>query len=377
MVKHPKAYRSLLLLLALALLTACQPPATPPFNSPPNAPEPIQGDHLPAGTVKWHPGHYLRVDTEASESQLRTLLSPPARFRGLQVFFHWRMLEPRRDAYDFSKVRAAIATAERLGTRIVIEVETQAYHQGRSHTPDYITGPEFGGGTYVSPIGATNPVAWNAAVAERIAKLYRALGAAFNRHPLVEAVTTMETSTPTESIPPTVEPYTEQKALASFLTMARALREAFPNTVVIQYLNYPWGILEPLTAELRRLGVGMGGPDVFLAGDGLHDGVYRYYPRMSGVVPLGTAVQWENYERRSFGGPAVSPTIRELYEFGRDRLKNNYMFWEIRRAPRDYFRDLVQAMGSASFPPGPEGGLIAKCPNTVKQCVTADSAPQR
>lgn len=379
MVNYREALRFLpLLIIAAALIVATraygQQPAALRSAATPDPSEIVRCDEPPAGAVKWHPGHYLRVDAETGESQLRDMLSPPARFRGLQYFFHWRMLEPRRDTYDFSKVRAAIATAERLGTRVVIEVETQAYHQGRSHTPDYVSGPEFGGGTYVSPVGATNPVAWNSAVAQRIAQLYRALGAAFNDHPLVEAVTTMETARPTDSIPAGVEPYTEQKALTSFLTMARALREAFPNTVVIQYVNYPWGVLDPLTAELLRLGVGMGGPDVFLSGDGLHDGVYRYYPRMAGQVPVGTAVQWDNYERRYVGGPRADPSIRELYEFGRERLKNNYMFWEIRREPRDYFRDLVQAMGSPWFPSGPEGGLAADCPSRIKQCVTAHGA---
>jgi hypothetical protein len=323
-----------------------------------------------SGPVKWHPGHYLLVGWDAPEEQVRHLLERLPRFRGVSRFYAWRDLEPQRDRYDFRQVHRHLAEMERLGKRLALHVEVQAYHEGRNYVPDYVKGAEFGGGIYVSFKGAVNPVLWNDAVAERIAKLYRALGSELDLHPLVEVVTTMETSAQVVHAPHPkgIEPYTEAKLLASLKTMLRALEGSFPNTVAIQFANYPVDLLKPLTDEMRGRGIGLGGPDIFVGDSGLRNGVYRYYQRLAGIIPLGTGVQWDNYRMRHFDGPVDEPSIEELFRFGRDQLKDNYLFWEIRTEPKDYFAELVKA--ATRFPADPSGGLNAACPVAFARCMT-------
>jgi len=320
--------------------------------------------------VKWYPGHYLHVGWDAPEEQVARMLAALPAFRGVKRFHPWRDLEPDRDRYDFSKVRRQLAEVERLDTRLALYIEVQAYHDGRNYTPGYIAGDAFGGGTYRSWRGATNPVLWNRAVAERIAALYRALGAEFDAHPRLAVVVTPETSAQVVHgpHPAHVERYSEARLLDAFRIMVDGLRTGFPRTVTLQFVNYPVGIIAPLTAELARRGVGLGGPDVFLDDPGLHRGVYPHYRRLAGIVPLGTAVQWDNYRARRFDGPVDEPGIAALFAFGRDVLRDNFMFWDVRREPRDYFADLVA--GAARFPAGASGGLPAACPTVYRRCAT-------
>jgi hypothetical protein len=78
------------------------------------------------------------------------------------------------------------------------------------------------------------------------------------------------------------------------------------------------------------MGTGLGGPDVFVNDRGLNlpDGVYSYYPKLAGTVPLAPMVAAGNYIAARHGGSAdEAPRMDQLYDFARDRLKANYIFW--------------------------------------------------
>jgi hypothetical protein len=346
--------------------------AEPPTAKPAAESPPVPALDLPPGVVKWHPGHYVYLGFDDDEQYMAEMLKRSPRFRGVKLFHVWRTLEPQKDQYDFSRIRAQLAKAERLRTRVVLYVEVQTYHDGRNYTPDYITGPEYGGGTYRTPIGGINPVWWNAAVAARIGKLYEAIGREFNRHPRLEGFTTMETSTPIHpnDMPTNIERHTNEGVLQASLVMVKAMHDAFPNTVTVQFTNYPLEILPGLTDAIAHSRVGLGGPDIFLGSKWLRVGVYTYYPKLAGIVPLGTAVQWDNYAKRDHRGPVDDPPILELYRYGRDRLRNNYLYWDIRREPKDYFADVVKALNDWRFPTDPAGGLATACPKNFSRCVT-------
>ena len=131
---------------------------------------------------------------------------------------------------------------------------------------------------------------------------------------------------------------------------------------------YNWRTLEPqkdLAAYAPAHGIGLGGPDIFIHDPLLNDrtkGVYRLYGPASGIVPLGTAVQPEDYLVKQFRGPADPPTPKELYEFGRDKLHLNYMFWSTRSG---YFEKVQAMMADPSFPKDPAGGLSAVRPTGI------------
>ena len=314
--------------------------------------------------VKWHPGHYMMVKTAATQKEY---VHPS--FLGIQKFYYWKNLEPAQGRYDFSEIKSDLAFLGKHGKRLVIQIQTKAFGEGANVAPACLKNPEFGGGLYKTTTGSYNPVIWNDKVNARLLALYRALGKEFNSDPYLEAVVIPETA-PSSSIArgtpqPGVEPFTIRKFVDALKIGMKTLKDAFLNTVVIQYTNFPPEALQELTDYQKEIGVGLGGPDIRPYDTGLSGsskGVYRFYPQLSGIVPLGTAVQSEDYVRKTRKGPLDPTPVNEIYEFGRDKLHLNYIFWLDK--PR-YFDKVEAMMKSPWFPKDPAGGLDARCPKTI------------
>ena len=182
---------------------------------------------------------------------------------------------------------------------------------------------------------------------------------------------------------PGVEPSTEQVYFEALKRQMTTLRRAFPQTVVIQYTNFPPRLLDALTDYEKEIGVGMGGPDVYPRPDAVNDpvrGVYRLYAKLAGIVPLGAAVQSENYavayKKRSMlgrgqtkdGGKPIEITpedeapipVREHLQLARETLKLNYLFWA--QQPRVHFEAVMKLLAEPELARDPAGGLDARLP---------------
>jgi hypothetical protein len=328
----------------------------------------VHAEDTSGAGVKWHPGHYIMV-----RGAIPDVLYEEKVFLGIQKLYNWKALEPQKDRYDFSSIKGDLAVLGKRGKRLVIQVQSKAFGEGRNVAPAYLNGPEYGGGVYKTSTGSFNPVIWNDKVNERMIALYAALGRELNSEPYLEAVVLPETA-PSSNIgrvpQPGVDPYTHEKFVGALKRQMKALKDAFPNTVVIQYTNFPREALQELTDYQKEIGVGLGGPDVRPYDLGLGDpksGVYRFYPQMSGIVPLGTAVQSPDYTIRRHNGPFEPTPVNEIYEFGRDKLRLNYMFWFDRPG---YFDKVVKMMQEPSFPKDVSGGLDARCPQKLAAAST-------
>lgn len=332
--------------------------------------------------VKWHPGHYVFVDHGALTDEVLTL----PHFRGVQKIYTWRQFEPEFGRYDFTALKADLALAKKHHRQLVVQFTHKSFAKGARSVPDYLTGPEYGGGVYVTVKGALNPVLWNRNVAARLDAVIVALGREFDRDPNLEAVNLPETA-PNAILDkhpqPGVEAYTDEVYLAALKQAMTTLRHAFPNTVVIQYTNFPPKLLVALTDYEKEIGVGMGGPDVYPRVDAVSDpkkGIYRYYAKMAGTVPLGAAVQQENYavayKKRSALGrgykeldgvpivitPAdeVPIPVREHLRLAQQKLRLNYLFWS--RSPARDFENVKRLLAQRDLAGDPAGGLETKLP---------------
>ena len=250
--------------------------------------------------------------------------------------------------------------------------------------PSYIEGPDYGGGVYRARSGSYDPVQWNAKVGERMDALFAALGREFDGEPGVEAAVLPETS-PSASLAenpqPGVDPYTVAIYVEALKQRMLALRKAFPNTVVIQYANFPQPALPELTAYMKEIGVGVGGPDVYPRPSSLSDpekGVYRLYAPLSGTVPLGAAVQspdysvalWNRTAASNRGQDRDSVTVtpeeevpippREFLKLAQEKLKLNYLFWSTN--PKACFENVKNMLAEPDLGKDPTGGLDARCP---------------
>jgi hypothetical protein len=333
--------------------------------------------------VKWHPGHYIYVGGGKLTPEMLT----QPHFRGVQKIYTWRQFEPEKGRYDFSEIKADLALARKHGRQLVMQFTHKSFTKGTRSVPDYLTGPEYGGGVYVTVKGALNPVLWNRNVAARLDAVIEALGREFDGDPNLEAVNLPETApnayldkTPQAS----VEAYTEQVYFEALKRQMTTLRRAFPSTVVIQYTNFPPKLLVALTDYEKEIGVGMGGPDVYPRPDAINDperGVVRLYAKLSGTVPLGAAVQQSNYavaykkratlsrgQTTERGQPIViTPEdeipipVREHLRLAQEKLKLNYLFWADN--PKKDFANVKKLLAEPDLANDPAGGLETKLPS--------------
>jgi hypothetical protein len=310
-----------------------------------------------AGT-KWHPGHYAFVQFSKLDESLVF-----KNFRGIQKTYSWRALEPEKDHYDFSEIRADLAFLAKHDQRLVIQVQTKTFGQGQNYCPAYLSGPEYDGGVYRTRWGSFNPIIWNDAVNHRLNALYSQLGREFDREPYLEAVVIPESATTFENSDRENLRYTPEGYVRAVEAGMRTAREAFPATVVIQYVNMPPEAIQPLAEYAGNHGIGFGGPDIYPYDPVLTNpqrGVYRLYAPLSGIVPLGAAVQQNDYSQKTaFRGGGGGPPVREIYEFGREKLRLNYIFWGVRAG---YFEKVQSMLAEPSFPKDSSGGLNAARP---------------
>ena len=333
--------------------------------------------------VKWHPGHYVYV----GGGELTPAVLALPHFRGVQKIYSWREFEPEKGRYDFSELRADLALAKQHGRQLVMQLTHKSFAKGERSVPDYIQGPEYGGGVYVTVHDAFNPVLWNENVAARFDALIQALGREFDRAPNLEAVNLPETAPNAyldRSPQAGIQTYTDRIYFEALKRFMATLRHAFPHTVVIQYTNFPQSLLDELTDYEKEIGVGMGGPDVYPGvSPSLKDpkrGAYRLYAKLAGTVPLGAAVQATNYreadkkrwhlrrgDKTLDGKPIViTPQDEMLFpvsahlKLARDTLKLNYLFWATN--PSDGFEAVKAFLAGPAVAGDPAGGLHAELP---------------
>jgi len=326
--------------------------------------------------AKWHPGHYVFVGKAPLTTEVLTL----PHFRGVQKVYVWRDFESEKGRYDFSELKADLALVKKYDRQLIVQFSYKKFFvKGRS-VPAYLTGAEYGGGVY----GESGLVIWNSNVVARLEAMLAALGREFDRDPNLEAVNMPETAlgpvgqlAKLEKSPPKIQPYGEQAYLAALKRQMYALRHAFPNTVVIQYMNFPATIMDEVSDYAKEIGVGMGGPDVYPRESPLSDpktGSYRLYAKLAGTVPMGAAVQKENYslaakKQSGWGrvhlgkvmpGDETPFPVREHLHMARGKLKLNYIFWFM--DPAHCNADVIKLLAEPDLAGDPAGGLETKLP---------------
>ena len=326
---------------------------------------------------KWHPGHYIFVAKSELTKEILTL----PHFRGVQKVYVWRDFEKEKGQYDFSTLKADLALAKKYDRQVVVQFSYKHFFvKGRS-VPDYLTGPEYGGGVY----GGTDLVIWNTNVIARFEAMLAAFGREFDGDPNLEAVNMAESAlgpvkklVQLEKSPaPGIEPYSRDAYLAALKRQMYALRHAFPNTVVIQFMNNPVNLTDELSDYAKEIGVGMGGPDLYPRESNLSDpetGVYRLYQKLAGTVPMGSAVQKENYSvaakkqsgwgRANLGkvvpGDEIPFPVRDHLQMAQKKLKLNYVFWFMETAHPN--QDVIKLLAEPDLAGDPAGGLDTKLP---------------
>ena len=339
---------------------------------------------MPGDTrVKWNPGHYIQLNAGATDELVQRTFKEIAALpnvRGVQTRYAWRDLEPTKDGYDFTEIDKELAMAQAVGKRLFIMISTKAFKAGSRALPDYMHTAEYGGGVYrivIDPkdtLGTEattgeNMAMYEPAVRDRLIALTAALGRRYNGHNAFEGISFNETA-----LGQAVVPLNSAQKTAFFENLAQvdtATRRAFPNTVVMQFFNFPRVNMPLLVTNALSNSVSLGGPDTFLNDSELELSAYPHYDAAAGKVALGPSVQAENYFTTYQDGPYAPPAVTDLYAFAKNRLSANYIFWAKNlTAPLYPYNNVLAMFKSSTFPKDAAGGLTTACPTTFASCVS-------
>ncbi len=265
---------------------------------------------------------------------------------GAQLAYSWRQLEPGKGDYDFSAIREDLAFLTAKGKKLFIQLQDVTFGEKWISVPNYVLrDPQYNGGANKQYRIAANDEdhatvlgwmarRWDSAVQERFHQLLFALGKEFDGR--IEGINFAETSVGFgESGRLFPNGFSFEVYRDAIITNMKALKRAFPKSVVMQYANFmpgEWrptndkGYLQAVYRAARELQVGVGGPDLLPYRPGQLKSSYPLIREAAGIVPTGIAVQDGNYED-------VNPqtgkriTIAELMDFATNYLKVDYIFW--------------------------------------------------
>lgn len=312
--------------------------------------------------AKFHPGHYMLVWNSSGKRTFDKIKDNP-NILGVQKRYEWFELEPKKGEYDFSEIERDLSYLLSIGKRLVIQIQSKGHE---IPVPEYTRTEEYDGGYFEGTGFNKKPhyyaMRWNEKVVEREIALLKALGERFDDEPFIEALVLDETSVGIRKVPKDgpwnkrrwQDPsYTPKKYSDGLMAVMSGAKQAFPNTVVIQYMNYLAGgpkHLADIAAHAYRIGAGIGGPDIKID---RKMPSYRYYEQYAGKMPLGAAVQWDNYVWKNPRTDEVA-TTEEIMRFGLKELHLDYMFWIVRQPW--FGRDVVPAIKKFA----PEAPILAE-----------------
>ena len=326
--------------------------------------------------MKWNPGHYIATGRYDKLGILQILdeIKDLPQVKGLMLRYEWPQLETAKGVYDFSRIERDLALVQAAGKRLWIILGTKVFTVGGVAVPDYLRTAEYGGGAFKFSLDGSadrlgeNTALHNANVRDRLIALTTALGARINRHNALEGLTLSETA-----LGQALVPLTEAQRSSFYSNLAlvdTATKRAFPNTVTMQFINFPRTYMPGLINSMVSNSVALGGPDILMQDPDLTTYIYPLYDLAKGKVAVGPSVQPSNYLRTAQNGPLNPPKISDLYAFGRNQLGANYMFWtrSFTGSPAPY-PQVLDFFKSAAFPKDATGGLTATCPSTYTACV--------
>jgi hypothetical protein len=276
------------------------------------------------------------------------------RFSGAQIVYTWRVLEPRKDRYDFSAIKEDIAYLDSIGKTLWIQLQEKSFTP-RRNVPDYILNdPRYKGGVVKQSMltaperDPSKPLAddeygwsakvWERSVRERYQKLVRQLGKEFDGK--IAGINFSESSIDmgvenadgTTTFPDDFDPQGYVNAIQENMGV---LAESFTRSIPMVYLNFvpgewlPWddkGYMRSLFNEARRLKMGIGGPDLMPYRKSHMAQTYGFFKEYPDVLVKGMAVQDGNL-RQINPKTGKKNTVADILGFAGQYLELDYIFW--------------------------------------------------
>jgi hypothetical protein len=67
-------------------------------------------------------------------------------FKGAQIAYTWKTLEPEKGHYDFSAIESDLDWLAKCGKRLFVQIQDVSFYESIMNIPDYLRSDTFGGG---------------------------------------------------------------------------------------------------------------------------------------------------------------------------------------------------------------------------------------
>jgi hypothetical protein len=262
---------------------------------------------------------------------------------GAQVVYNWKLLEKAPGEYDFTAIETDLATTDRLGKKLFIQIQDRFFMHEHRNVPRYLLeDARYGGG--LAPQrdnpGENQPegsgwvaMQWKPEVRERFQALISALAKRFDGR--VYGINLPETAADIDQKKDEsgfdCDVYFEAEA-----ENIRHTRRVFRKSQVVQYVNFwpcDWGdergYFKRFFDMLETEKIGAGGPDIVPNRPAQMKNSYPFLNRYKDRLPLiAMAVQDATL---TYTNPATRKkfTHAEFVAFARDYLGVDIIFWDV------------------------------------------------
>ncbi len=179
---------------------------------------------------------------------------------------------------------------------------------------------------------------------DRFNALVSALAAEFDAHPAFEGVAFPESALSLSDTVLNNNGYSSWKYRTALISVLSNAGDAMQTSRVFWYMNYlarGRELIEDIAAAVADKGIVINGPDLLPDDWQLKSMVYPQYDKLRGIAPLAISVQFDSYshDHKDTSEPTKYWTMAQLFAFGRDSLKVNYIFWNNMkwRSPADSY----------------------------------------
>lgn len=256
--------------------------------------------------------------------------------RGVLKRYLWRDLEPTPGNYDFTQLESDLTLMADHGMQFIVRIEDKSFKPDVKPTPtdlwaDYTVAHNNPRGGYVAK-------RWEPVVTDRMIALLRALGKRIDGRPNFEGVTFEESALGFTPEMQAAYGYNAERYRDATIEVLEAARSSFPTSQVFWSMNFIEGdqsYIGEIAQAVTPYRVAMGGPDILPDNEPLTRLTYPYYTQFKDRMVLFGSIQYVEYGQLHLDPSYPTPywTMSELFEFARDRLHVEYLFWTQKRTP--------------------------------------------
>lgn len=279
---------------------------------------------------------------------------------GVQIVYSWKLLEPKKGIYDFSKIERDLNYLQKKHKKLFIQIQDRSFEPNIFNVPDYIRQDKiYHGGVamqYDFP-GEGKPITsgwvarvWDPAVRERFHMLIQHLAAKYDG--LIYGINLPETAVDFDehNLP---ADFTYDKYFYAEIENIRSLKKSFHKSIVIQYVNFfpgEWNnnhhYMSRLFLYAMQNQIGLGGPDVAPYRKAQMKSSYPFFHQFKRKIVTGMAIQEPDY---TYKNPQSGDYYKfaDFYNFSRDYLGASILFWNVQEP--FFSSQLVPELNSQQF----------------------------